>query len=777
MPSQTISSVENNFTKGLVTEFTGMNFPENAATDTDNCEYTLIGDVTRRLGIDHEVNHTFNSISRVNSAIATYKWNNVGGDGLTQLVVEQVGSTLYFYKSSVATTAAPLSAQRLTSTVDISSFVVSGGSFDPAVECQFSDGNGFLFVYNTNCDPFYCSYTSGVITGTLINIQIRDFIGVPEPGSVTGLRPTVLTQEHLYNLTNQGWTQGAAWNAFSPTGVSVGTGSKVFTVAAGLGVTLGDNVDLWTNIGGPFGPNPARLMIGNVTSYSGTTLTVNISIADPSHIGFFLSNWTIIPNNHGYLSTWNTSLGNYPSNSDVWWYYKDTANVFNPALTYTQVSVAAGAAPKGHYILPAFNQDRTFASSVSGITAVTTNLRPSNGAWFQGRVWYTGLNDSQSAQGDAGYYSWSENIYFSQTVTDASQFGLCYQTNDPTSENLFDLLPTDGGVITIQGSGPIYKLFPLMNAMLVFAANGVWYITGSAGIGFAANDYTIVKLSAVESISSTSFVDVQGLPMFWNEEGIYKVAPAKQGQGLLNSPLHVNPLEVMPLTIGTILTFYNNIPLSSKKYVRGAYDPINYVIQWVYRDTEASDITGRYTYNKILNYNNANNAFFPYTVDTSVSSINGIIYVISPGGTAAAPSSIKFVSSNATQMSFADEHDTNYNDWNAFSYSSSFTTGYKLHGQAQKRFQIPYIYMYYRLNGQRNSSTIQGIWDYATSGNTGRWSTAQLINIYNPNYSVVPKRVNIRGRGLVLQIKVSSVDNLPFDVIGWSVYETVNVGV
>src|SRR5882757_8778548 len=161
MPSQVISSVENNFTKGLVTEFTGMNFPENAATDTDNCEYTLIGDVIRRLGIDHEVNHGFNSVSRINQAINTYKWNNVGGDGLTQLVVEQVGATLYFYKSSAATVASPLSKQLLVSTIDVSSFVVSGGSFDSTIVCQFSDGNGFLFVYNTNCEPFFCSYANG----------------------------------------------------------------------------------------------------------------------------------------------------------------------------------------------------------------------------------------------------------------------------------------------------------------------------------------------------------------------------------------------------------------------------------------------------------------------------------------------------------------------------------------------------------------------------------------------------------------------------------------
>ena len=52
MAQQTSTAVENNFTKGFITESTGLNFPENAATDTDNCEYTIVGDVNRRLGID-----------------------------------------------------------------------------------------------------------------------------------------------------------------------------------------------------------------------------------------------------------------------------------------------------------------------------------------------------------------------------------------------------------------------------------------------------------------------------------------------------------------------------------------------------------------------------------------------------------------------------------------------------------------------------------------------------------------------------------------------------
>ena len=51
MPIVPSASIENNFTAGLKTEFTGLNFPENAATDCDNVIFDMPGDVTRRLGI------------------------------------------------------------------------------------------------------------------------------------------------------------------------------------------------------------------------------------------------------------------------------------------------------------------------------------------------------------------------------------------------------------------------------------------------------------------------------------------------------------------------------------------------------------------------------------------------------------------------------------------------------------------------------------------------------------------------------------------------------
>lgn len=777
-----VTSVTNNFTKGLITEATGLNFPENAFTSGSNVIPTLIGDITRRMGINLEPNYGSVTGSLGTLANSSYKWNNAGGDGLTQIVVRQLGNTLFFYNATKATMSAPLSAQGISSVVNIGNFTAPGVNFDSSLECTYADGNGYLFVYHPSCDPFYVAYVNGSFTGNSIQLQIRDFTGVYENIPVNN-RPTTLSKEHNYNLVNQGWTTGVSWQALSSNTVTVNTGSFSFTVPSGLTITNGTSVNCINT--SPFFVLTAQgyqtlqpgsvFMSGTVTSYSGTTLVVNVTYTGISNVGPLagqvISNLLIVPTSISFLNTWFTAIGNYPSNADVWWYFRDSTNAFNPSTTYTNVALNTGSAPQGHYLLNPFIQNRSLSSGIANLTTVSTLKRPTNGAWYQGRVWYTGVNDLFNATGDVSYCTWTENIYFSQVVSTPQDFGNCFQTNDPTSDTLNSLLPTDGGVIQIQGCGSIYKLFPIANGMLVFAANGVWFITGSQGIGFSANDYTITKISAVRSVSSYSFVDVNGLPYFWNEEGIYMVAPQQGGQ-----------LSVEPLTVGTILTYYNNIPYLSKIYARGAYDPINYIIQWVYRSTV--EVSGsRYYFDTILNYNVYNKAFYPYIVNGSSANyptINGIVYVANPGGVGSIEPNLMYLTNYQGSIHFGYEYDETYVDWAAINgginYVSTFITAPRVHGNALYKFQMPYVYMYLR-NGVSNSYIINGIWDYATSSDSGRYSSAQLVTDFNPNYGTTFRRHRIRGKGMALQIQVTSQDGQPFDIIGWAVLENVNQGV
>lgn len=790
MPQATVN-VENNFTKGLITEATGLNFPENAATSTENCVYTLIGDVTRRLGFDYESNFATAHFGNTGIGISTYKWNNAGGDGVTQVVVNQLGNTLYFYFSSQATDANPVSRCRNSITIDISQFVANGGSFDSTIECTFSDGNGYLFVFHPSCDPFFCALVPQGISATRIPILIRDFVGLPETNPVTS-RPGTLTNEHLYNLVNQGWVKGSQWQSNSSTSIPLNLGATVqIFITAGLGslINNGDIVQginrfpVINNTNTGFVSSQV-LFTGTVQGYSSATgqlgvqLTNILSSVTGTNPGGGGGDgqgiWDIFPINKGYIDTWHSAEGNYPSNADVWWYFKDTSNNFNPTTTVPQVTVASSNAPQGHFIMEAFNMDRGAFIAVAGVTPVRTNVRPTNGTFFQGRVWYTGVNAVQPAQGDAGFYTWTENIYFSQVVQTSADFGLCYQQNDPTSENLFGLLPTDGGIITIPGSGPIYKLFPIQNGLIVFAGNGIWFITGSKGIGFAADDYVITQISYVQSISSTSFVNVLGLPFFWNEEGIYQVTPSQSGQ-----------LQVEPITVGTILTFFNEIPNSSKVFVRGAYNPIEYTIQWVYRSTDETGIVDRYRFDTVLNFNTFNKAFFPYTL-SGTSGVNpfvcSILYVNYPNEVTSPDPGFKYLTQDPNnQFTFADEHDTSYVDWKSFDgigvgFTSFFITGHKVRGQAQRRYQPQYINMWSRTNSETGGYNFQGLWDFANNTNSNRWTTIQKAFVADNNYDVSHRRFKLRGHGYSLQFKVSSIPGFPFDIVGWSVTDVINQG-
>lgn len=817
MPQQ--QTVQNSFKEGLKTEFTGLNFPENAATDTQNCVYSYIGDVSRRGGINYETNFALNSINQTGVAKSSFKWLNAGGDGQTQVLVQQIGNTLYFFQYTNATTTSPISTTLLASTVTISNYQAIGNVANVALtECQYAQGNGYLFVFHSACDSFYCTFNAGVITAAAITIQIRDFVGIPEPGVPDNFRPSALTIEHQYNLTNQGWTAGSPWSATDNTAVSGTSNVGVITASVGQSFTVpitnqtnttsvsnGKTVAVSSNVVPGQGGNISATVLGTVTAYSTpfTTITLNIfSSSYPASSGYspglyfggvfypppdFAYTLNMYLVDTGFVNTWFTAIGNYPSNSDVWWLYKNTSDSFSPSTMFANVQQNIGAAPKGTYILNAFRQLRSTVSGISGLTDITTAQRPSTGTFFAGRVWYAGVNDSfqstYSTGGDAPYTTWTENIYFSQIITNPTQFGKCYQVNDPTSENTFDILSSDGGVITIPGCGAIYKLFALRYGILVFAANGIWFISGSTGVGFQASDYTITKISNIENISGTSFIEVQGYPFFWNQEGIYQVVPSKDA-GSAHSP--DIQLDVKNLTIGSILSYYNNVPILSKGYARGDYDMLNYIVQWCFRSTTESGINNRYTYDTILNYNVITGAFYPFTLPSSTSVISDIKYIQNPGAITSPNPVLKYLTSNGNSITFSEENDfTNYLDFFSesgvgYNYISYFTSGYNLPGQALRKIQVPYVYIFTR-NPTNTSMSVQAIWDFAGSptlgsvdANSGKWSTRQRIYFNQTDFTMAYRKVRLRGRGMAVQIRVSSIQGQPFDIMGWSILDQVN---
>src|SRR3990167_4631251 len=424
MPRQAAVTVENNFRNGLITEASGLNFPESACTETYDCIFDFDGSVRRRLGLDFETNYATKTIDRDGSVVSSYIWRNVVGDGTINLLVLQVGSTLYFYDTSDA----PISAGALATTVDLTNHSTVGAPTPETVECQFTSGDRFLFITHPYIEPIRVEYDSitQVVSATEIILKIRDFAGDPDDPYGIDERPTAtvgtLNVHHLYNLYNQGW---------------------------------------------------------NATN----------------------------------LATWDTAFTHMPSNADIMWAFKNSSDAFDTA---TEPNVIAGntKAARGHFILEVADQDRDTAAGTTGATSDGTGYqRPRTSAFHAGRMFFSGLN----------YAGFNSHIYFTQVIESNEQYGFCYQQNDPTSEDASDLLPADGGVIAIHEAGTIHKLYSIPGMLLVFAQNGIWAIAGSQGIGFAANDYTVSKISTINTISATSFVDIAGFPSWWNAEGIFVI--------------------------------------------------------------------------------------------------------------------------------------------------------------------------------------------------------------------------------------------------------------
>ena len=397
MPRSGVQKTFFSFVGGLNTDASPMNTPENSAKVLNNVDLDIGGKISRRLGLDFEdgfllSTETYSSSDLKQDSIALGRWDSVEEDGDTNFFVVRIGNDLRFYDAGKNITSS-----NLIDVVDISSFAVDA-LLAPNSKVQFGAGRGVLIVVGEYYNPIKVSYdvSGGTFSAEVINLQIRDFEGLDD-GLVVDDRPTTLSDEHNYNLLNQGWRA-----------------SRITTVA--------------------FPSNADVEFLGNTVDSNGDTV-------------FKVSELTA------------QTLGNTP-------------------------------APKGHFILDPFAKDRATASGIVGLPNETTDNRPTAVAFFSSRAWYAGVDS---------------DIYFSQTLDEVGKVGNCYQEQDPTAEDLNELLATDGGVIPIPGIGNVLKLVPIDRSILVFASNGVWNISGGE-TNFTADSFSVDKVTSVGALGANSIV-------------------------------------------------------------------------------------------------------------------------------------------------------------------------------------------------------------------------------------------------------------------------------
>ncbi len=510
-------------TRGFVTEFTPVGFPQEAAIDIDNCIIDTDGSVRRRPGIDLEKSFALNLVNGAvlnkgdleTLAFNTFLWESVANSGTLNIVVVQVGLVLQFYSQIGAVSSNLLGEVELsTHTVDLSQA--------PLFPLNFAGGLGSLFVVGEHIKPLKISYDGSTFTIVELLIEQRDFDGLEDNLRVDE-RPTVLDRNHYYNLLNQGWTD-ANINTFG------GTSANLCADTAGAGLNAGSGKD--------FPSNSDIMTVGIVVNSSGDLEF------DPSFIR-------------------EDFLGNTP-------------------------------APKGHFILEAFNKDYDLVSDCSGMGNEITPNRPEAIAFHQGRVFFTSPVVQNRGNG----------IFYSQNLLTDDRASKCFQEADPTAAEINDLIDTDGGFLPAPGVGQIVNMEEFGNGVVILASNGVWYLTGAElGMGFTATSLRLDKVHSSGALSAGSMVQAEGQLFYWGTEGIMQVAVDEAGT-----------VSASSISQNSIQQFYVNISATARKNAAAVYIPEQRKIYWSYRDTAKDADQTQRNANKMLILDLDIKGFYKYTI-------------------------------------------------------------------------------------------------------------------------------------------------------------------
>lgn len=199
------SVIQNNLSRGVITEATGLNFPDNAAVDSENVVFDPIGSARRRKGFDIEGSAVTTSYDESDGLIKEFVWQSVARTGGFTFLVLQMGSTVLFYE---LTQSEALSAGIRPVGLDLNQYKSPGAGDLRLTPCTFSSGAGYLFIAHPMCDPIIVRWNEDTedFESAKVHIRIRDFEGVEDTEGLLD-NPVSLTTPHHYNLRNQGWNQ------------------------------------------------------------------------------------------------------------------------------------------------------------------------------------------------------------------------------------------------------------------------------------------------------------------------------------------------------------------------------------------------------------------------------------------------------------------------------------------------------------------------------------------------------------------------------------------
>lgn len=506
------------------------------------------------------------------------------------------------------------------------------------------------------------------------------------------------------------------------------------------------------------------------------------------------------------LTAYITATGKYPPLTLPWYAGKDADGDFSVA-EWKKVYAGTSLSGNGGFILDFFSKDR---ASASGVTSIVTELESSRFKTveaFSGRVFYAGLDSEKN----------SGVILFSRQIEDLKELGDCYQTNDPTSEDISDLLDTDGGLIRIPEAVNIKLLYSFGATLFVFADNGVWSINGVDNV-FRATEYSIRRVTNIGLLTPESFVSAEGVPFWWSKTGIHTF----QFDQVSGSPTEVN------LSLTTIQGFWDRIGNTRRLSVKATYDALNKRIYWAYpNENEPNE-------NKLNNFLVLDiplGAFYPWKVSDVVSDTNYILGITNYSGygsdelvrdvvlsngddvvqgsddivsvrlsdfATGDPALVLLIRDGGTgKMTMGSFSRDDYLDWSSADYSSYAEAGYDFISDVVRQKNSPYIVTYMRVTEEGWEDTgsgydvvhpsglyVSAYWDFSNNASSEpqqayRFKQTPVVDVENlgefgyPS-TVITSRLKLRGKGRSVRLRFESETGKDFILLGYGVVNAVN---
>lgn len=726
------------FIKGLITEANQLTFPENASVDEQNFVLNRDGSRSRRLGIDYEEVYQLNSTGLTAADIQTGKqsfhiWESPAGDTTVTLGIVRIKNKLWFLNMLTTNPSANLK----NSSAPLTITGLSNSKIETAVI-----NNSCIIVSKDLANPVLLTYnkSTGAVSQSTITLNVRDIWGV-EDNLFVETRPTTLSNEHKYNLRNQGWASSI---------VTV-TGADAIDYTNTILSQYPSNSDVWT-LGKVSNPGSA-----DYEKYDPNTLvknsTAQYQIAKGSYV--------IDAFNRGNSRISKSTITGLPTDSEN--------GKITTVASYAQRIFYSGIESD---ITGSDARSPNYSGYIFFSKVITSNADLGK-CYQEADPTNPGINDLIDT--DGGTIQIPEATKIVKIVS--SQASLLVFAENGIWEIFGD---TNGFVATsFQAS----KISPngVTNPTSIVNINGNFMYWSKAGIYLLAPEQVSGRFSA-QSISLTTiqslFLAIPELGRTY-AKGFYdekenRVRWLYNDSASYNTTNYINQYTKELIYDLTLQAWYTNtIGFSeSSPFIADYVDVPGYAVS----SAEESVLAG---------------------TDTVLVTAGDTVVVDSTLQTNRS-SQFSFLTIVGTSFTLSKYNNTSFKDWvintaTGINYSSYLVTGYELFGDILRSKQIPYVFFYFQRteNGYSaatgtleltnpSSCLVQAQWNWTNSANSGKWGTQfqayRLLRNYIPSgpsdpfdygEAVIVTKNKLRGSGKCLSLKIQSEAGKDMKILGW----------